>query len=66
MTTAARLTGPASHFRPKDPRPVTLNLTTEARNVLDGICERQQASRGDVFEFLLRHYGHLVDFSEDG
>ena len=61
---AAHLTGPASYYRPKDSRPITLNLTAEGRRLLDDIAERTGASRADVVENLLRRFGQQVEFEE--
>lgn len=56
--------GPRSYYRPKDPHPVTLNLTTEGRKVLDETARRVGASRSDVVEQLLRFFGYRVDFKQ--
>lgn len=61
---ARTLRGPHAHYRPKDPRPITLNLTTAGRERLDAICEREVASRNDVVEELVVKHGDDVRFNK--
>lgn len=56
------MTGPKSYYRPKDGRPVTMNLTREGRNMLGAITRRVKASRADVVEQLVRRFGDRVRF----
>jgi hypothetical protein len=55
-------TGPHSYYRPKDPTPVSVNLTPEGKLRLAEIQTRTGASRSDVVEQLLRRFGRHVKF----
>lgn len=57
-------TGPAAHYRPKDPRPITVALTTRGIRILVNVAKRTGASRGDIMEQLLRRFGVQVEFPE--
>ncbi len=61
----ARLSGPASFYRPKDHKPVTLTLTAEGKRILLDVAARVGASRADVVEQLLRRFGGEVCFPEE-
>lgn len=56
--------GPTSFYRPKNPKPVTVNLTTEGLHLLNATALRTKASRADVVEQLLRRFSENVDFTE--
>jgi hypothetical protein len=58
------LSGPRTRFSPKDPRPVSLSLTTTAVRILANAAKRTGASRSDVVEQLLRQYGSTMEFTE--
>jgi hypothetical protein len=60
--TEKKRTGPPTFFSPKDPKPVTLNLTSHGKKRLDEISTLTGASRADVVEWLIRTYGHAVTF----
>jgi len=58
------LSGPFSYYRPKDKRPVTLNITTQARELLDTLCNGHRVSRADVVERLLREHSANIVFGD--
>lgn len=56
--------GRHAYYSPKSLYPVTINLTDEARELLDLVVARERASRADVIEQLLRNHYKSVSFKE--
>lgn len=56
-------TRPANYL-PKDPRPVSLSLTTDGVRILKKVAEKTGASRSDVVEQLLRRFSAQVEFPD--
>lgn len=56
--------GPPSFYRPKDPRPISIGLTTDAVRILVNTSTRTNASRSDVVEQLLRRFASQVEFPD--
>lgn len=66
MTDAMR-SGPRTYYPGKAAgKPRSILLTEQAHAILDHIRTRTGASRSDIIEFLIRHYGDRVQFIQGG
>lgn len=60
---APKMRGPHAYYRPKDPKPTTLNLTRRGKERLKELSAEHGKAYSDVVENLLIEQGHRVHFA---